>query len=83
MAGRAEDEGLSSLADREPLQVLRGQAVQPAQPVLAGDPQHASVGPVDECRGLFGRPLLAHRVAVVRGDALVRPAGLHCPRQSY
>ena len=77
MPGRAEDEGLRARSGRQPVQVLRGQAVQPAQPVRPGDPQHAAVGPVDDPRRLLGRPLLAHRVAVVRGNALVRPARLH------
>jgi len=78
--GRAEDESLRARTGRQPFQALRGEAVQPAQPVRAGDPQHAAVGPVDHRRRLVGRALLAHRIAVVRGDALVRPAGLHRTR---
>ena len=77
---RAEDERLRGRSGGQPVQLLRGQAVQPAQPVRPGDPDDAAVGPVHDARRLLGRALLAHRVAVVRGHALVRPAGLHRSR---
>ena len=73
VALRGQDERLRGAAGGEPLQVLAGQAVQPAQPVRAGDLDDAPVGPVDEDLAFRHRALLAHRVAVVRGDALVRP----------
>ena len=78
---RAEDERLRARSGRQPVQRLRGQAVQPAQPVRPGDPDDAAVGPVHHARRLLGRALLAQRVAVVRGHALVRPAGLHRSRR--
>jgi hypothetical protein len=76
VALRAEDERLLGAAGAEPLQVLAGQAVQPGQPIGPGDLDYASVRPVDQGRPLGHDALLAHRVAVVRGDPLVRPLRL-------
>ena len=70
---RAEDEGLRGQPRRQMLGVLRGQAVQPGQPVLAGDPQHAVMRPVHHARRPGQRPLLRERVTVVRGDPRVGP----------
>ena len=68
----AEDERLLCDSRGEPLQVLAGQAVQPGEPVRAGDLDDAPVGPVHEGKLLAHDALLPHRVAVMRGDAFVR-----------
>ena len=43
MALRAQDQRLGALAGLEVLELLGGQAVQPGQPVRAGDPDHLAV----------------------------------------
>ena len=69
VAVRAEDECLGGGTGREVLQVLGGEAVQPGQPVLAGDAQHSPVGAVDQAGREGKRALLRIGVAIVRGDA--------------
>ena len=68
VALRAEDQRLGGLARLEVLQVLGGQAVQPGQPVRAGDPDHAAVRAVHHPRAGGQRALLRVGVPVVRGD---------------
>ena len=48
--------------------MLAGEAVQPGQPVGAGDGEDVAVAAVDQPRALGEQPLLAQRVAVVGGD---------------
>ena len=50
-------------------QVLGGEGVQPAEPLRPGHRDHAPVRPVDQADLGGERALLAHRVAVVGGDA--------------
>ena len=57
------------------VQLLGGQAVQPAQPVRTGNPQHAAMRPVDHAVTAGERSLLGVRVTVVGGDARVGPVG--------
>src|ERR1700691_2175561 len=76
VALRAQDQRLRGSAWRQSFQVLAGQAVQPREPVRAGDLDDAAVGAVDEDLAFDHRALLARGVAVVRGDPFVRPGGL-------
>jgi hypothetical protein len=75
----AEHQRLGGGARGQVLGVLRGQAVQPGKPVLAGDPQDAVVRPVHHARRAGQCPLLRERVAVVRGDPRVGPLRGHSP----
>src|SRR5215469_8965134 len=54
------------------LQVLGSQAVQPAQPVRAGDAEHSPVGPVDYSETAGQRALLGVRITVMGRDLGVR-----------
>ena len=75
MALRAQHERLRGRAWLQMLQVLGRQAVQPAQPVGAGDPQHSAVGLIDYAPAGRQGALLGVGIAVVCGDARVRPGG--------
>ncbi len=68
---RAEHQGLRGGARFEVLKVLGGQAVQPGQPVRAGDPHDLAVGAVHQAGRAGQRPLLRMRVPVVGGDPRV------------
>ena len=69
--GGREDQRLRPAAVGQPLEVLAGQAVQPAQAVGPRHDEDVPVAAVDQ-PGALGQPaLLGQRVAVVRGDAVV------------
>ena len=72
---RREEQRLGRLARREVLEVLRGERVQPAEPVGAADPHDAAVRQVDRGVARDELPLLAVGVAVVGRDALVGLVG--------
>ena len=55
--------------------MLGEQQVQPGQPVVAGDGDHAAVGEVDESDAVGEGTLLTEQVAVMGGDAFVHPLG--------
>ena len=57
------------LAGRQRVEMLRGERVQPGEPVGAADPQDATMGAVDDPAVLDQPALLAERVAVVRRHA--------------
>ena len=65
---RREHQRLAAGAVGQPVEVLAGQAVQPGQPVGAGDDDDVAVAAVDQSGALGQQPLLAERVAVVGGD---------------
>src|SRR3712207_1658033 len=68
---RGELEGLRAGAVAELLEVLGEQAVQPGQPVGAGDDEHVAVAAVDQAGALGELALLAQGAAVVRRDGPV------------
>ena len=70
---RGEDEQLGALPGAQLAQVLGGDGVQPAEPVLAGYRDDTAVGAVDQPDGGVEQPLLAQRIAVVRRPARPRP----------
>ena len=65
----------ADVSGREAGEHLGGDRVQPGQPVGAGDRHDPAVGQVDGGEALGEQPLLAQRVAVVRGDARVGAVG--------
>src|SRR5262249_283629 len=75
VALRAQYQSFPCRARLEPLQILRSQVLQPAEPVGAGDPEHAAVRPAGHAEPARDAPLLGERVAVVRRDARVDPIG--------
>ena len=75
VAVRGEEQRLGRLARGEVLEVLRGERVQPGQPVGAGDPHHVAVREVDRCLAGDEEPLLAVGVAVVGRHAGVGRVG--------
>ncbi len=68
MAVRREHQRLTYLIARQGLKVLRGQRMQPRQSVRAAHPQHSAVRAIHDATGLDQLPLLAERIAVMRGD---------------
>lgn len=75
VAVRGEDQRLGGLAGREVADVLGEQQMQPAQPLGAGDGDHAAVREVDEAGAVGERALLPEEVAVVGGNAFVGGLG--------
>src|ERR687898_602641 len=77
MTLRRQHQGGHAAARLQSRQVLRGQRVQPAQPVRAGDRDHAAVRQIHNALTLLQPALLAHRVAEMPGhagvDAMVQP----------
>ena len=76
VAVRGQHQRLGALPGAQPAEVLRGQVVQPAQPLLAGHGQDPAVRPVHQADGGGEGALLGHRVPVVRGGRFVRRPGL-------
>ena len=68
VAVRAEHKRLGSSMRGKMLEALCGQAVQPGEPVGAGDPDHAAVAPVDKSGAAGERALLGEWIAVMPGD---------------
>ncbi len=79
VAVRRQQQRLGRHAGLEVLDVLRGQRVQPGQPVGAADPDHRAVRQVDRRLAGDQGALLAERVAVVRGHAGVGRVGRTAP----
>ena len=74
---RVEEERLGRDAGGEPVERLAGHRVQPAQPVGAGDGEHAAIGEVDDRLAALEAALLDDRVAVVAGHPGVDALGGH------
>ncbi len=72
---RRQHQRLRPLTGRQRRHVLGDQAVQPAEPVRAGDAQDRSVRQVHRGETPRERPLLGVGVAVVRRDTAVRRVG--------
>ena len=72
---RAQNQRLNDGARRQRLEALRGEAVQPGQPVRAGDADDAAMGPVHQAGRLRERALLAGRITVMGRDACVGSPG--------
>ena len=72
---RGEDERLGAGGVGQPVEVLAGEAVQPGEPVGAGDGEHVAVAAVHQPRALGEQPLLPQRVAVVGGHRKAASAG--------
>ncbi len=73
MPVRAQDQQLGRAERSETGQLLRGQRVQPAEPVRSGDRDHAEVRLVDDAAPGLERALLGDGVAVVPGHTCVTP----------
>jgi hypothetical protein len=73
-----QDQRLGAPALGQRGEVLAGQRVQPAEPVVAGHGEHAAVRAVDHGDGARRRPLLGERVAEVPRHALVGGAVERC-----
>jgi len=69
---RVQEQHLARLPWRQSEQRLRGERVQPGEPVRPAHHRHAQVGEVDDGAARGERPLLADGVAVVEGHAGVR-----------
>ena len=74
---RGQHERLGRVAVAERAQVLGGDGVQPAEPVLARDGEDVAVAAVDHAGARGQHALLAQRVAVVPGHAGVAPGREH------
>jgi hypothetical protein len=72
----AEQQQLARLGGGKVGDLLRGQGVEPAQPVGTGNGHHAAVRKVDDGGSGCQRALLPQRLTVVRSDAGVSATGL-------
>ncbi len=77
MTVRGEHQRLAAPHGRQRGEMLGGDAVQPGQPVHAGDAQHSAVRTVDDHRAVLADALLAQRIPVVVSDPEVGSGGGH------
>jgi hypothetical protein len=68
---RAENQRLPGAAGHQVVELLRADAVQPGEPVLAGDPEHVPVRAVHHSGRVGQSPLLGEGITIVRSHAHV------------
>ena len=73
VAVRGKDQGGDAESGRQTFEVLRGERMQPAEPVRTGHRYHSPVGEIDYTLSGRQQPLFAHGIAEVPGHSGIDP----------